>query len=126
MKSRAESVAWLDAKRTAHNAQDVVYRRGTLSLTIAATPVRPVFLVVDDQTLILQAEARDFLVSAALVVVNGSPVPPAIGDRIEQTAAGIRYSFEVMPFGSEPAWRWSDTQYQTLRVHTKLVKREAV
>lgn len=126
MKSRAESVAWLDAMRTAYNAQNVIYRRMSVSIPIAATPVRPVFMVMDADSMILQSEARDFLISAALLIISGNVSTPKAGDWIEQTAAGIRYTFEVMPFGAEPAWRWSDTQYQTLRIHTKLVKEEAV
>jgi hypothetical protein len=47
---------------------------------------------------------------------------PATGDRAIVTLAnGVTYTFEVRPIAGEPAWRYSDQNRNTYRVHMKRV-----
>lgn len=79
---------------------------------------------VDSGTGVFESyESRDFLISAAdLVWGNYHKFQPQRGDRIEEEQGGVTYVYEVMAPGREPAFRFSDTYRQTLRIHTKLVE----
>ena len=46
------------------------------------------------------------------------------GDRIEETESGKKFTYEVMPLGTEPHWRYSDPHRKTLRIHTKHISTE--
>lgn len=75
--------------------------------------LRSTFELTDSNGVVLQIQTRDYLLTASSL--NG---PPKAGDRILD---GERV-YEVSDFGSEPAWRWSDSFRQTYRIHTKEVK----
>lgn len=61
---------------------------------------------------------RDFLVTPAnLVAAHASFTAPAVGMRF--TVSGESTVYECrQPDGIEPAWRWSDPQETTYRIHT--------
>jgi hypothetical protein len=110
MNMMQRGVAWLNAQRNEHAAQDVLYKRGDVILEIPATKGRSVFEGADDYGAQVSAQAWDFLILD--VDLNLKPVA---GDVI--VYAGRRY--EVMAFGEEGCWRWSDSERTTLRIHTK-------
>ena len=65
---------------------------------------------------------RDFLISAADLMLAGTAVLPERGDRISETQGTKTLVYEVMAPGGEPPWRWSDPHRKVLRIHTKQVE----
>lgn len=102
-------------------SRGITYTRGASSVSILATVGRTIFRVDDGFQIFQRIESRDYIVDAADLVLDGSQVLPERGDRIEETANGATYTYEVMAPGGEPHYRWSDREHNTLRIHTKLV-----
>jgi len=117
--------AWLEDQRTKHLTQSVVYQRGTDTIEVLATIGSTVFQIDDGAGGVLRIEARDYLISAADLVLAGNPVVPQRGDQIRETQGRQVFVYEVIRPGDEPCWRWSDAYRQTLRIHTKQVDLEA-
>ncbi len=112
---------WLQQQRTKHLAGEVIYQRGTASVTLPATIGRTVFETADEYGTIVRHEARDFLVLAADLILNHRVVLPERGDRIREQQGNRIFIHEVMAPGKEPAWRYSDPFRTTLRIHTKAI-----
>ncbi|MEZ6097165.1 MAG: hypothetical protein R3C03_23570 [Pirellulaceae bacterium] len=112
---------WLQQKRKQHATKAVVYRRGNKTVSVLATIGRTVFEQDDGAGSIIRG-VRDYLIDTADPILNGQPVLPEKGDRVEESSEGRRFIFEVMPIGKEPHWRYSDPYRTTLRIHTKLIE----
>ncbi len=69
-------------------------------------------------------QSRDFVISAAALVVAGSPVTPRAGNTIKQTINGSLEIFQVMPLGDRPAAEHTDTSGTSWLIHTKHVGTE--
>jgi hypothetical protein len=112
--------AWLEDQRKRHLTQTVVYQRGVPpdnTVEVAATIGSTVFQIEDGAGALLRVESRDYLITAADLVFDDTPITPRRGDRILE--GGLIY--EVSAPGGEPEWRWSDSYRQTMRIHTKQV-----
>ncbi len=119
-----QGAVWLDQQRSRHLTRTVTYRRGTESVDLPATIGKTVFEQADAYGVIHRTESRDYLVSAADLVLDGTPEQPKAGDRICETAGEQILLYEVMAPGGEPPWRYSDAFRRTLRIHTKFVGME--
>jgi hypothetical protein len=115
------SSAWLENQRVKHMTRPVVYQRGAESVEVPATIGQTVFQIDDGTGALLRTESRDYLVTAADLVLAGSPALPQRGDRIRETQGAQVFVYEVMAPGDEPHWRWSDPYRRTVRVHTKQI-----
>lgn len=115
---------WLETRRGAWMAQPIVYEQGGGRIELAATIGRTEFEIDDGAGALVRVEARDFLVSAADLVLAGAPVLPDRGDRIRETGGDKVYVYEVMAPGGGVPWRWSDPWRRTLRIHTRQVETE--
>ena len=114
-----DGAAFLGEQLRAHCSQTVTYRRGTASVAVAATIGRTEWEAAEpDSGVVRSSQSRDFIVSAADLVLAGQPATPEPGDRID-LASGER--FEVMSPGDEPVWRWTDGYQRRRRIHTKQV-----
>ncbi len=116
--------AWLDQQRSRHLTRTVTYLRGTESVDLPATIGRTMFEQADEYGVIHRTESRDYLISAADLMLSGAPEQPKAGDRVRETAGEQIFIYEVMAPGGEPPWRYSDAYRRTLRVHTKFVGME--
>lgn len=113
--------AWLEGQRHLHLSHDVTYVRGANSVVLAATIGRTPFEQLDSSGVLQRIESRDFLVRAQDLVILAAEITPARGDKVQETIDGVVYTYEVLPFGGEPLWRWSDETKITRRIHTKLI-----
>ena len=111
-----EGLSWLESQRKTHLSVPVIYRRGSDSAEVPATIGKTVFKVTDDYGRYQHIESRDYLISAADLVLNDTRILPEPGDEI----IGNGFIYEVMAPNNEPEWRYSDSSRQTLRIHTKL------
>lgn len=119
----ASAASWLADQQAAHLAATVTYRRGAQSVSLAATRGRTEFDEPDAVTgFPVRQTSVDWLVTAAALVLSGDAAAtlPARGDTIEETAAGVTTTYEVLPLGtSEQCFRPCDPAGYKLRVHTK-------
>jgi hypothetical protein len=115
-----EGLSWLEAQRKTHLTVPVIYRRGGNSAEVPATVGKTVFKVIDDYGRCQHIESRDYLISAADLVLNDTQVLPGPGDKIVENG----FVYEVMAPNNEPEWRYSDSSRNTLRIHTKLTGKE--
>lgn len=111
-----EGLAHLAAERKAHMASAVTYARGEDSVEIEATRARTIFRLPEDYGVEVRVVMRDYLITAADLILDESLVEPQDGDTI--TDAGKTY--EIMgPNVDEPSWRYCDSTERTIRVHCK-------
>jgi hypothetical protein len=114
----------VDRVRHAHLATAIVYRRPSTgqAVELIATPGQTAFRISDETGGTVLSRTRDYLIRAADLTLAGVAIEPEPFDRIEETVAGQTRTFEVLrPSRDEPAWRWSGSDRQTYRVHTKEV-----
>ena len=113
------AMAWLAGKRKSYMAQTVTYSRGEDEVELLATLGSKVFRMPDEYGVDIRIETRDYLITAADLILDGSVVTPNPCDRITESGGEV---YEVMsPGADEPHWRYSDAYRRTLRVHTKQV-----
>lgn len=110
--------AWLQAQRAAHMTRTVTYRRGELSVEVAATLGQTVFRLDRTPAASVRLVTRDYIISAGILILDGQTVLPERGDRIEESDGQV---CEVLPPGGEPEWRWHDRERTVFRIHTKEV-----
>lgn len=120
--STAASFASAAAKGNAGTS--ITYRRGTLSASLTATKGRSEFAELDNNGHLVRTESRDWLMEADDIVLGGRAVLPQRGDRIEETAGGTKHVYELMQFGDEPPWKYSDEERVRIRVHTREVDQQ--
>ena len=101
---------WLEQMRTQHCSSQVEYRRDAQVAGVNATFGKTDYEVADDYGLKIGASICDFLILAGDLGLE-----PEVGDVI--AASGRKY--EVLDFGSDGCWRWSDPYRTTMRIHTK-------
>jgi len=97
----------------------IVYRRGEDEVPLKATPGRTTYQTTDAEGREVQAQARDYLIIAGDLLIDGEPIEPREGDTIVEELTDGEHTFELMPLPNEPCWRWSDEQHIRRRVHTK-------
>jgi len=102
----------------------VTYWRGDTSLPITAAPASERYTVHDGDGVPQQVFMRDYLFAAADLDFGQGVVEPERGDRIKEQIGGVVKVFEVMPLGTEPAWRYMGAPQVAVRVHTKQVGAE--
>lgn len=107
---------FLAEKRHAFMARPIIYRTSGGELAIDATPGRVETEVVDQQTgAVSPSHARDYIVRAVDLRINGVPIDPKPGHLIVDG----QFVFEVCDLGIEPCFRLADNSGIDLRIHTK-------
>ena len=113
---------WLQDQRRRYASHVGRYVRGDRSADVLATVGKTTFEVDDGYGVLVRSESRDFLISAADLVLDGQGSLPERGDRVEEGLGAATCVSEVTAPGKEPCWRWSDAYHKTLRIHTKQVE----
>lgn len=118
----AFSQALINAVRTARQVAGVAvtYRRGEASVELTAVVGQTPTERDDGTGTIVRSTVRDYLIAVSDLVLSGEVTTPQRGDRIEEPSGHV---YEVMPVGSEPAWRYSGPGRDVFRVHTRLIDR---
>lgn len=124
----AKARDWLPAQMQAAavSGNTLTYTRTghtVLTLTNIAWEGRTVFATNVEGGARIEFGDRDYLIPVESLVLTGTAVEPAIGDRITETIDGTATIFEVMlPDTGEPAWRYSGPDRNVWRIHTKEVQ----
>jgi len=116
-----QGLDWLEEQRRTHLSRNVTYRRGSSTAQVLATVGATRFEADDGSGIVVEMEARDYLIAAADLVLDSAQVLPERGDEIVEVRDGINYVYEVMDLGSEKHFVTCDPAGRTLRIHTKHV-----
>ncbi len=105
---------------------DVTYKRGprplALRVVIAETRVEAADF---EQTAKLTLRVRDYIITAADLVLDGVPFKPVAGDQILEVVGNETFVQELRPaFGQGNVWDWHGPIRDAIRVHTKQVATE--
>lgn len=108
---------WLNDKLKASASESATYSRGGSSVTggLAVTAGETRFEQLTEEGLTVEARIRDFTFEAADLVILGTTVLPAKGDRIVFGST----TYEVLPVSGGEEQRYCDRFDIRLRVHTK-------
>jgi hypothetical protein len=121
----AQAASWLSGVRKANMTTVVTYTRPgapAASVPVSATIGATTFQIENEYSVLVQFTSRDFLITAADLVLGAAVVQPKPGDCITESAASGTIVYQVLAPGKEPCWRWSDPYRNTIRVHTKQVQ----
>ena len=116
---------WLSSQRRRHMTDSVDYFRGADSVNVPATVGRTTFehaQDVDGSEVRTRRQMRDYLITAADLVIDETALEPQINDEIRETDAdGTVHVYEVQALGKSDCWEWSDQHRTTYRIHTVYV-----
>jgi hypothetical protein len=65
---------------------------------------------------------KDFLISRTDYQFGSVAVEPLRQDKILETIDGTTATYELLPYGDEPIYRWADEFRKVYRIHTKRIK----
>jgi len=119
-----DGLSWLAGKLTSHAAREVTYQRGESQSSVLAMIGKTVAEQDSGDGLIMRMEIRDYLIDTTSLVLDGQQVLPERGDLIIETEDGKGLTYEILPIGSDRAWRYSDPFRLKLRIHTRLIATE--
>lgn len=108
-----KGIQWMSRKMNACASENVVYIRDGREKTVAAILGQTEYERSDDFGLKTGAFVSDFLIE-----FDNLGFCPRQGDRI---IAG-RKEYEVLEFGTEGCWRWSDPFGVRMRIHVKQIR----
>ena len=113
---------WLADQLKQHASRPVVYQRGIEQVSVQATIGRTMLKLDDGYGGVrMEWTDRDFLIQTADLILGAALVTPERGDRVRETVRANTSVYEVMAYGGEPAWRFSDPFGKLLRIHTKFI-----
>lgn len=115
--------AWLVQAHKASVSQTVTYRRGTESVSVAATIGQGnMSLTQAFGSGQLRRTEKDFIFVAADLVISSVTIEPAAGDMIDITEGGATNRYIVRPASeNEPEFIWDESRI-SIRVHAKFWK----
>lgn len=114
--------AWLADQLKEHASRLVLYQRDAAQVGVQATIGRTLLKLDDGYGGVrMEWTDRDYLIQAADLVLASTQITPQRGDRVLDTVGLITSIYEVMAYGGEPPWRFSDPFGKLLRIHTKFV-----
>ena len=122
-----QGAAFRNQIRHAHMTDLVSYVRGESDpISINATVGRTEFDQADNDGLILQYKSRDFIVRTIDLEIDSIATTPLKGDVIIETDSdGTMHYFEATPFNGGPVWEWGDQHRNSIRIHTKFIRKES-
>lgn len=123
----ARGMAWLTDQLQAHASQPVIYQRGSTRIAVCASLGESMLKLSDEMGAVrIEWTDQDFMIPKASLVLSGAGALPRRGDKISINDGTSVRTYEVAPYGKEPAWKWCDPFHKMIRIHTKLITTEAV
>lgn len=107
----------------AYASNPVVYVRGSQSVEVQATYGQKLLRTHEQFGAVkIEWTDLDFIIAADdLHFDDGVLIAPRRGDYVLLTVRNALQKYEVLPFGNDPPWRWSDPHSLMYRIHTKLI-----
>ena len=114
----ADAATFFADQAAAYLSQTVTYRRGGLTVSLAATKC-PIRSETDGQYN-EDFEPCDWLITASLIVLGGVTIEPEATIDVIEEAGGQQW--EVLQLPNEPHFRPLDPFRTMFRIHTKRIK----
>ena len=99
-----------------------IQRNGETDIAINATKGVSDFSYVDEYGVDVLSQSKDYIVLASDVTF-ANPLPKQ-NDIIVEVIEGYTIESEVLSFGNEPHYRFTDSFKKEIRIHTREFKRE--
>lgn len=114
------ALARLTQRLRGRSSDLVTYARGYDSVEVPAI-FGEKLLKVDDGRGGFRIEWTDldFLIASSDLVLDGVRILPRRGDLIHVVYESDVQTFEVRPWGNDPAWKWADPYHSIYRIHAK-------
>lgn len=112
---------WLTGMLKANVSQAVTFRRGAATVVVQATLGSTEWTSETTEGIAETWESRDFLVTAADLVLAGQRVEPTVNDKLEHTFGGTKFTYEVLAQPGVKSFSYCDPNRVAMRIHTKLV-----
>lgn len=120
-----DALAFLTEQLATHAARTVTYEQDGEAVEVRATFGRKLLRLADEfGSTRIEWTDMDFLIPATDLAIADVPITPRRGDRVRVSEEDEVQTFEVLPFGNEPPWRWSDPHQSMYRIHTKHIGTE--
>ena len=103
---------------------DVTFVYGSSEITVTAEAVLHDYEVQDAHGVFETIRSRDYVISAAALVIGGEPITPRAGNKVKEAINGSTEIFQVMPLGDRPAAEHTDTSGTSWLIHTKHIGAE--
>lgn len=110
----ADAATWFTNQLADNLSQTVTYRRGGLSVSLAATKCMVRAESTPEGN--IDFNPCDWLIKASAVILGGETVEPNKNDVIEESDG---QKWQVLPLAGEPEFRYSDQFRTCYRIHTK-------
>jgi hypothetical protein len=115
---------WLGNKIANSLSNEIVYKRGAVSVPLAASRQKTTYEVIDFSGMVVKVESHDFVVLAESLVDGSTLLTPLPQDTIEVTVGTVKSIFEVQalsqPNGTrEQAYKPCDSWGHQIRIFTK-------
>jgi len=115
---------FVNRMRSIHSVVAITYVKGGLGgdeIETCATPAMTTFVYTDENNMSQRKQSRDYLLNTIDLQFAAINFKPVKGDLIFEDVDGIRFTYEVGAFNSEPDWRYSGIYRQALRIHSKKI-----
>jgi hypothetical protein len=112
-----DGISWLAGQLKTHASNQVIYKRGTNTVTVNATLGKTEFEVEHDSGVVDRVETRDYLINAADIDFGAGPVKPQRGDKIVEVLNGTTHTRTVSVPTQGQVWSHDGFEVK-LRVHT--------
>jgi len=107
--------------RKSHLSVTIIYVRGEQFVELSAMVGRTPFEVSDNGNVLHQFESRDYLITAADLVLGSAVTLPQPGDLITEVINGVTCYYQVLSQTGAPCYRYTDGSCIELRIHTKKI-----
>lgn len=114
----------MDARLKAKASTAITYTRGPLSAALVARLGSTDFEEVREDGYVTNSRSKDFIVTAADLVLGGVKAEPAKGDEIRIASAAGTEVYEVTSPGGDKPWRYTGSGEHSIRIHTKQIDTE--
>ena len=115
----ADAESWLAGVHKASVSQDVVYQRGSSSVSLKATAGATQSMQMEQGGVLVGFTSRDWLIQAADLILDGRTVMPEVGDTITHGSRVFRVTADN---SGEKPFRDSGSGGVTWRIYTKVVR----
>ena len=102
----------------------VTYVYGNSEIAVTAEAVMHDYDVQRTYDVPETIQSRDYVISAASLVIGGEAIEPRTGNKIKETINGSLEIFQVMPLGNRPEAEHTDASGTSWLIHTKHIGSE--
>ncbi|MDD4889057.1 MAG: hypothetical protein PHU85_03935 [Phycisphaerae bacterium] len=121
----SDGVTWFSTQLETAAGEDCIYAVGEEEIGITVIPSKPQAMVDGQGTVLIDADALDFILDPAVLIFAAGLTAPAEGHKIKRWPQGLGLTYELRRPGTNmPVAEPADGYGVRVRVHGKLVDSE--